>query len=232
MTTIVRTLAAITFFLGYQGLVLAQSSEDVNTASFSKAQIHLEQNATDGDFEVVLEANSGGEGLEKFTVIAPDGRKVVDYTASGAPILGMRQFLFETPEPNDMKIIRSGYPEGVYTLAGLTPSGLKLTGKATLTHRLPPAVTLLTPKPEAENVPLKNLRITWTPVKNVAAYILYLEQPDLNFEITARLPGSATAFAVPDGLLSPGMGYSLGIGTVSEEGNTSFIETTFATAGK
>ncbi|MGH9147801.1 MAG: hypothetical protein ACRD1Q_13905, partial [Vicinamibacterales bacterium] len=184
------------------------------------------------DYEVVLEVNSGGEGLEKLTVVSPDGLKVVDYAATGKPTLGMRHFHLETPEPNDIKIMRSGYPEGAYALAGVTPSGLKLTGKVTLSHKLPPAVTLLTPKPDAENVAVKNLRISWAPVKNVAAYLLYIEQPDVNFEITARLPGSSTSFAVPDGLLSPGTAYSLGIGTVSKEGNTSFIETTFATATK
>jgi hypothetical protein len=229
MSKLVRTVAAIGFLLGWYGLASAQSNGGSNTSSFSLATIHLEQNATDGDYEVVLEVNSGGEGLDKLTVVSPDGRKVVDYTASGKPTLGMRQFHLETPEPNDIKIMRSGYPEGVYTLTGATPSGLKLNGKATLTHKLPPAVTLLTPKPDAENVAIKNLKITWTPVKNVAGYLLYIEQPDANFEITARLPGSATSFAVPEGLLMPGTAYSLGIGTVSKEGNTAFIETTFAT---
>lgn len=230
MNTTIRMFTAATFLLGVIGPVSAQSNGE--TSSFSIAKIHLEQNATDGDFEVVLEVNSGGEGLEKLTVVSPDGRKVVDYAATGKPTLGMRHFHLETPEPNDIKVMRSGYPEGVYTLAGATPSGLKLTGKVTLTHKLPPAVTLLTPKPDAENVAVKNLRISWAPAKNVAAYLLYIEQPDVNFEITARLPGSSTSFAVPDGLLSPGTAYSLGIGTVSKEGNTSFIETTFATATK
>jgi hypothetical protein len=229
MTSIVRTFTVAALLFGFNSSVLAQSNE---SSSFSIAKVHLEQNATDGDFEVVFEVNSGGEGLEKLTVISPDGRKVVDYMAAGKPTLGMRQFHLESPEPNDIKVLRSGYPEGVYTLAGVTPSGLKLAGKVTLTHRLPPAVSLLTPKPDAENVPVKNLRITWAPVKNVAAYVLYIEQPDANFEITARLPGSSTSFAVPDGLLSPGTAYSLGVGTVSSEGNTSFIETTFATAAK
>lgn len=230
MNTTIRMFTAATFLLGCIGPASAQSNGE--TSSFSIAKIHLEQNATDGDFEVVLEVNSGGEGLEKLTVVSPDGRKVVDYAATGKPTLGMRHFHLETPEPNDIKVMRSGYPEGVYTLAGATPSGLKLTGKVTLSHKLPPAVTLLTPKPDAENVAVKNLRISWAPVKNVAAYLLYIEQPDVNFEITARLPGSSTSFAVPDGLLSPGTAYSLGIGTVSNEGNTSFIETTFATATK
>jgi hypothetical protein len=229
MSTFVRTVAAIGFLLGLQGHTMAQSNGNSNTSPFSLAKVHLEQNATDGDYEVVLEVNSGGEGLEKLTVLSPDGRKVVDYTATGKPTLGMRHFHLETPEPNDIKLLRSGYPEGVYTLTGQAPSGLKLSGKVTLTHKLPPATTLLTPKPDAENVPLKNLKITWAPVKGVANFVVYIEQPDVNFELTVRLPGSATSFAVPEGLLMPGTAYSLGIGTVSKEGNTSFIETTFAT---
>ncbi|RPH59395.1 MAG: hypothetical protein EHM89_10745 [Acidobacteria bacterium] len=230
MSRIVLSVVAASMLFGWYGQASAQSNGGSNTASFSIAKVHLEQNATDGDFEVVLEVNSGGEGLEKLTVVSPDGRKVVDYSATGKPTMGMRHFHLETPEPNDIKIMRSGFPEGVYSLSGATPSGLKLSGKVTLTHKLPPAVTLLTPKPDAENVAIKNLRITWTPVKNVAGYLIYIEQPDANFEITARLPGSSTSFAVPEGLLSPGTAYSLGIGTVSSEGNTSFIETTFATA--
>jgi len=37
---------------------------------------------------------------------------------------------------------------------------------------------------------------------------------------------------VPDGFLLPGTEYQLAIGTVSAEGNVSFVETTFTTAGK
>jgi hypothetical protein len=158
MNNTIRLFTAATFLLGFIGPVSAQSNGE--TSSFSIAKIHLEQNATDGDFEVVLEVNSGGEGLEKLTVLSPDGRKVVDYAASGKPTMGMRSFHLETPEPNDIKIMRSAFPEGVYTLAGAAPSGLKLSGKVTLTHALPPAVTLLTPKPDAENVAIKGLRIT------------------------------------------------------------------------
>jgi hypothetical protein len=230
MIKLVRTVPTAMLLFGGIAVLSAQSNGD--TAKFAIANLHLEQNATDGDYEVVLEVNSGGEGLEKFTVVSPDGRKVVDYAAAGKPTMGMRSFHLETPEPHDIKIIRSSYPEGVYTLAGVTPSGLKLNGKVTLTHKLPPAATLVTPKPDSENVALKNLQIAWAPMKTVAGYILYIEQSDLNFEITAKLPGSSTSFNVPEGLLRPGTAYSLGIGTVSKEGNTSFIETTFSTAAK
>jgi hypothetical protein len=78
----------------------------------------------------------------------------------------------------------------------------------------------------------KNLKISWTPVKNLAAYIIRIKQRTLGANLTARLPGSATTFAVPEGFLLPGTEYQLAIGTVSDEGNVSFVETTFTTAGK
>ena len=59
-----------------------------------------------------------------------------------------------------------------------------------------------------------------------------IEQEELALEITATLSGTATKFAVPDGFLAPGTEYTLAIGTVSKEGNTSFVETTFTTTGK
>jgi hypothetical protein len=77
----------------------------------------------------------------------------------------------------------------------------------------------------------KNLKITWTPVKNLAAYIIRIKQRTLGANLTATLPGSVATFAVPDGFLRPGMEYQLAIGTVSDEGNISFVETTFTTVG-
>ena len=46
-----------------------------------------------------------------------------------------------------------------------------------------------------------------------------------------KLPGSTARLAVPDGFLVPGTEYKLAIGSVTMEGNASFIETSFTTAG-
>ena len=54
----------------------------------------------------------------------------------------------------------------------------------------------------------------------------------MELSITAKLSASVTRFAVPDGLLLPGIEYELSIGTVTEQGNISFVETTFTTRGK
>src|SRR5262245_50529767 len=92
---------------------------------FAVALIQFEHNATDGDFEVVLEAKGGDEGLNKFTVTAPNGRKIVDLTAPDAATLGLRQVRLESPEPKDAKAIQAAYPEGAYTFAGTSVTGVR-----------------------------------------------------------------------------------------------------------
>ena len=243
MTRGIYNLAGTVLLLGLHGLVLAGSKGDTRGAApggessspatpFTVASVHFEQNATDGDVEIVFEAKGGGEGLTKFTVVSPDGRTVVDFTAPDASTLGMRQFRFESPEPKDVKSLKSAYPEGIYTFDGVTASGGKLHGQATLNHQLPATASFLQPEEEAADVAIKNLKITWAPVKNLSAYIVYIEQDDLNVSLTARLPGSAATFDVPNGFLLPGTEYMLGIGTVTEEGNVSFVETMFVTTKK
>lgn len=50
--------------------------------------------------------------------------------------------------------------------------------------------------------------------------------------VQAVLAGSATMFAVPGRVLAPGTKYKIAIGTVAQDGNTSFVETSFTTAKK
>ncbi len=225
MTRRVQILAAASLLFYFYGMAQSPLPE-----TFTIASVHFERNATDGDFEVVFEAKGGTEGLTKFTVVSPDGRTVVDFSSPDATTLGMRLFRCESPEPENMESVRSAFPEGVYTFSGSTATGVKLHGKATLNHKLSGTTSFLRPKAGAKGVSVKNLEISWTPVKNVAAYILYLEQDESDINITATLRGTVNTFAVPDGFLLPGTEYTLGIGTVTSEGNTTFVETTFTTA--
>lgn len=213
-------------------LALAAAGDtSVPAVPFAVASVHLEQNATDGDFEVVFEVKAGAEGLAKLAVVAPDGRTVVDFTAPDASTLGMRQFRFESPEPQNLQSMKAAYPEGAYTFTGATAAGGKLQSTATLHHQLPVSTSFLRPRAEAQGVSATALVITWTPVKNVAAYVIAIEQDELNVNITARVPGSMARFRVPDGFLAPGTAYTLEIGTVTAQGNISLVETTFTTAG-
>lgn len=226
-----RILTTATFLFGACGLSFAGAGNGPNPPeSFTKAHVHFEQNATDEDVEVVFEVKGGPEGLTKLTVVSPDGRTVVDFKAPDASTLGIRQFRFESPEPRDVAGLKAAYPEGVYTFSGETAAGVKLEGKSTLSHTLPATTSFVQPKAKAEGVAVKNLAITWAPLKNVAAYLIYIEQDELQVEFTARLAGTASKFAVPDGFLISGTQYTLGLGTVTEDGNVSIIETWFTTA--
>ena len=232
MTRQIQILAGVTLLLGCHGLALGDSKESGPSGPFAVASVHFEQNATDGDAEVVFKVKGGDAGLAKLTVVAPDGRTVIDFTAPNASTLGIRKFLFESPEPGDVESLKSAYPEGVYTFAGATVAGDQLHSKATLNHKSPATVSILRPGAGARGVAAKDLEITWAPVKNLAAYLIEIEQDELNVNITAKLPGSVAAFAVPNGFLLPGTEYKVSIGTVTDEGNISFVETTFTTAGK
>jgi hypothetical protein len=230
MTRRILILAGVSLLLGFIGPAFLADKECSSSVPFAVARVHFEQNVTDGDAEVVFEVKGGDTGLAELTVVSPDGRTVIDFTAPDISTLGIRQFRFESPEPRAVESLKSAYPKGVYTFSGTTAAGNKLDGRSTLSHRLPATTSFLQPGTDARGVSTRNLKITWTPVKNVAAYIIYIEQDKLDVNITAKLPGSVTTFAVPDGFLLPNTKYQLGIGTVTEDGNVSYVETTFTTA--
>ena len=103
-------------------LVCSGSARGAETAAvpFPVASVHLEQNATDGDMEVVFEVKGDQDGLAELLVVSPDGRPVVAFKAPDASTLGIRQFRFESPEPTDAKALQAAYPEGVYAFSGTT----------------------------------------------------------------------------------------------------------------
>jgi len=216
--------AAVLLWLVFPGL--AQADE-----KFEHVAIRFEQNATDQDAEIVFEATSGAVGLATLKVVAPDGRTLIDFKAPDSK-LGLRHFSFESPEPKNDGRVQADFPPGEYTFTGSTVSGIKLRSKAVLSHRLPSAVSFVRPRPGQKDVPVKGLQINWSPVKNPAAYVIVIEQEETDRKIEAKLSGTATSFAVPDGFIAPDTEYKLAIGSVMQDGNTSFVESAFTTAAK
>lgn len=223
-TVAVAALLAL-FFVG----VVAAQVQAASAAPFSKATVRFEQNATDGDVEVVFEIKADEDGLTMLKVVSPDGRTVIDFTAPDSTTMGMRQFIIESPEPDDMPALQAAYPEGEYKFSGKTFAGDAFASTAALSHRLPATAELTSPMPEADDVAIKDVVIAWGAVAGVSSYIVELEQDELQLKIKAVVPGSLTSFAVPNGVLVPGKEYTLGLGTVAEGGNVSFVETTFTT---
>lgn len=232
LTRRIKIIAGVALLLVYHSQTLGAGNVSGSSVPFALAEVHFEQNVTDGDVEVVFEVKAGDEGLAKLAVISPTGLTVIDFTAPEAPTLGIRQFRFESPEPKDVESLKSAYPEGAYTFDGVTANGGKLHSISTLNHTLPAAVSILRPSADARGVTVKDMEIAWTSVKNPAACIVEIEQDELEVSIKVKLPGSASRFAVPNGFLFPATKYELGIGAVSDKGNISFVETTFTTSGK
>jgi hypothetical protein len=206
------------------------SAERSRASGFEEVDVHFEQNATDGDVEVVFRAKGGDEGLARLRVVSPDGRTVIDFAAPDASTLGIRQFDFESPEPADVEGLKAAYPEGVYRFSGETAAGERLRGESRLAHDLPATASFLRPAAGARNVSGEELEIGWTPVAQVSGYVLEIEQDELDVTLEVRLPAAATSFSVPAGFLRPGTEYELAIGTVTAGGNVSFVETSFTTA--
>ena len=81
MTKRWTTLALLTCLPSFPSVAAEKSAS--KTASFEVASVRFEQNATDGDVEAVFESIAGKVGLAKLTIVAPDGRMVVDFAAPG-----------------------------------------------------------------------------------------------------------------------------------------------------
>lgn len=201
-------------------------------ASFAKANVHFEQNATDGDVEVVFEATGGSDGLVGLVIAAPDGRTVANFNSPDRTTLGMRQFVLESPEPSDVAALKRAYPEGEYSFSGRTLGGQTLTSRAALSHQLPKTTSFVMPAADAKDVRVAGLELAWVAVADAVGYIVELEEEGSETSLTVRLPAATTRFAVPIGFLKAGHEYQLGLGTISAAGNISYVETSFTTAAR
>ena len=230
MTMRIKIFVVLILLLSSQYLLTGYAQESGLSQLFSVANVRFEQNATDGDVEVVFEVKGGDEGLAMLTVVSPDGRTVIDFTAPDSSTLGIRQFRFESPEPKDVDGLKAAYPEGVYKFSGYSINGNEFHSQSKLNHKLPPTVFFLQPGADEENVIIEGFKIKWIPVKNLAAYIIEIEKEELDVNLLIKLLGSVTEFSVPEGFLQSGSEYTLSIGTVAYNGNSSFVETSFTTA--
>ena len=214
------------------GLVLAAASAGAGAdpAEFEEATMYVEQNATDGDTEVVIAGTAGDDGLRLLQIKWPD-REVVTTLIADRSTLGMREFHFESPEPPGEAVL-AAYPEGRYVLAGVSTAGERFRSVLTLSHDLPPETTILWPADEAEVPAGVPLTIQWSQVPGIEKFVLEFENESADPEraLTLDLPPGATSFRIPARLLPAGSEFQIGIHTVAENGNIVAVESTFTTA--
>jgi hypothetical protein len=197
---------------------------------FEFATIIVERNATDGDTEIVITAKPGDEGLRFFTIHTPGGRSVGQVFSLDRTIMGLREFVFESPEPPGEAIL-AAYPEGTYTFVGRSTTGERFRSEARLSHQLPASTVILFPLEDSE-VGTDSLTIQWSAVPGIREFILEFENESVEPQQVLRLnvPADQTSFEVPAAMLVPGADYQVGVASVAQNGNVVFVETTFSTA--
>jgi hypothetical protein len=211
------------------GPAYARHPNPPEPSEFENAEIRVEQNATDGDTEVVIFAKGGDDGFKHFRVRSPDRRTVVATFSLDRTVRGQRELLFESPEPPGEAIL-AAYPEGRYSFDGVTHAGERFAGTARLSHQLPPATVILSPA-DGASIPSGPLLIQWSAAPGAAQILLELENESAVPEqvLTFNLPADATSFEVPAVLMTAGASYQLSIGTVAGNGNRVFVEVGFET---
>ncbi len=220
--------AAVALSLASTLVPLAAAAEPAS--EFEEAVMFVEQNATDGDTEVVIAGTAGDDGLKLLQIKWPD-RQAVATLRTDTSSLGMREFHFESPEPPGEAVL-AAYPEGRYVLLGVSTTGDRFRSVLTLSHDLPPAATILWPKEDAEVPAEVPLTIRWSQVTGIEKIVLEFENESTDPEraLTLDLPAGATSFRIPGSLLPAGSEFQVGIHSIAENGNIVVVESAFTTA--
>jgi hypothetical protein len=195
-----------------------------NVTEFAAAEIFLEQNATDGDTEVVLKAKGGDIGIKHFWVFSPTGKLIyIFHSPNNRSNIGGREIVVESPEPADLTIVLDAYPEGAYTYIGKAFDGQWLLSAVELVHDIPPPVSISFP-PADGAVSRYEFDIVWESQVVAETYLIELKNEATEIEMQAQASGDQTSFRAPEEWLVPGSEYQVSVGIVDTNGNVTFIE--------
>ena len=207
---------------------IAEDRRCTGYASFSQLSMRLEQNATDGDSEIVLFAKGQDDGLKRLMIVAPSGRRVANFVGDARGI-GIREFRLESAEPLDLSVVLASFPEGNYSFFGRSVAGECLKGTAFLSHQVAPATVLLTPRQD-QIVPIDQLVLGWTAVASAERYVVELKNQDLGSKFSFEVLPPGTSLAIPAHLLKPGSHYQFVVGVKTDKGNLTSAELSFSIA--
>lgn len=237
MKTNISYLAQFALAIALIGVLLVQpvmaDDDDRNgkdqgmVLEFSILSVTLEQNATDGDSEIVFFAKGQDDGLKKLTVLSPDGEKVIKFKGDREGI-GIREFAFESAEPPDLDKVLDSFPEGAYEFRGRTVEGDRLQGFAFLSHALAPQTEILTPTGN-KPVPRDNVVVSWEAVPEAVVYIVEVKNETTENALLVEVPADFTSFDVPKVWLELDTEYQVAVGVKTITGNLTNVESTFRT---
>ena len=193
-------------------------------ADFEEVSIVLEQDVSGQNFEVAFVFEGADEGLESLVVHDSSGRVILDIASE----FGLREYIFESPGSRNSNDLIEYYPEGIYTVEARTVSGSNYSAQAELSYHLPAPTSLIVPLPEHEAVAL-DTPVVWEAVGDATKYVVEVNSDGTSGEFLMILKPPVSSINLPAGFLKPGTRYDIHIGTVSANGNRSFIVSSFTT---
>ncbi len=219
-------------------LVTGLAVPEAGAMKLSAAAIFIEINDTDGDAGIQIFLD--GEGWDRMEVYDPDRNKILDIRAEGSVgIQGITELFFESAEPSfdeqPLSELFALFPEGNYRFEGTTTEGVKLMGKARLTHALPAGPLLVLPIADDDSVDPENTVIEWQPVPDpagsrIVGYHVVVEREEPSLRVfTADVGPEITSVTVPPEFMEPDTDYKFEVLAIEASGNQTISEREFAT---
>ena len=203
----------------WSGLATASSARSGNEAArsgrakpirFEQHDLYIEYNATDGDAGLQLGADA--ESWKRFTLHDTEGRVLIHIGSRGRlrHPFGLSELFLEASEPSFTQVpfatFKRRFPEGTYRFSGVTDGGRRLVGKDELSHLIPGAPNVTSPR-EGDLVDPTGFTVSWEPVTkpagvHIVTYQVIVDQGDR--ELSMYVPPDVTGVTIPGEFLEPG----------------------------
>jgi hypothetical protein len=203
---------------------------------FTKSDLFIELNATDGD--AGLHLNLDGEDWSRLEVRDPTGRTLVQVKGTGRlRDHGLTGLTFESAEPPFTQVpfreFKARFPEGRYTFAGTTVDGRRLVGSDQFTHAVPQGPEVIAPTENAVMDPAR-LVVRWKPVppprgSEIVRYLVIVSAEATGRELSMELKPDATRALIPPVFLDRGAEHKVEVLARERGGNQTITEVPFRT---
>jgi hypothetical protein len=171
------------------------------------------------------------EEWKEFEISAPNGRRLVDITATG-PLkdFGLTELFAESSEPPFTELpfdeFKRLFPEGNYRFEGETIDGRELSSVVPFSHAVLDAPQFLAPT-DGGTLPADAAVIRWAPVAGAVDYEVIVTSADEQRVLDVTMDPTDTSLTVPAEFLNAGVEYTVEVHASHANGNRIFSQVGF-----